>query len=76
MRKTIISPNYKSAWSLCYFYKVHEGGVHPGNFRKHDSEIAVDTKGPPSGPTFWSGLEAPNHRKRMWLSPICLPKVA
>ena len=26
---------------------------------KHDFEITSDPKGPPSGPTFWWGFEAP-----------------
>ena len=36
-------------------------------FLKHNFEIliVVDSKGPPSGPTFWSGLEAPNHKGRV-----------
>ena len=32
---------------------IIKGGGHPCKFRKHDFEIAVDPKGPPSGPTFW-----------------------
>ena len=40
-------------------------------FGKHIFEIAVDPKGPPSGPTFWLGLEA-----RVVATPIFPPKVA
>ena len=36
-----------------------EGGSGP-NFFKQVFEITVDPKGLSSGPTFWSGLEAPN----------------
>ena len=31
-------------------------------FRKHDFEIVVCSRVPFSGPTFWSGLEAPYYR--------------
>ena len=31
------------------------------SFRKPDLEIAVGPRGSPSGPTFWSGLEAADH---------------
>ena len=31
-------------------------------FTLENFEIAVDPKGPPSGPTFWSGLEEPGHK--------------
>ena len=33
---------------------------------KHNFGIAVDPKRPPSGTTFWSGLEAPDHKGRVW----------
>ena len=41
-------------------------GVHPWKFRKHNYEIVVDPKGPPSRPTFWSGVEALNHKGCAW----------
>ena len=33
-----------------------------GGFTFENFEIAVDPKGPPSGPTFWLGSETPNHK--------------
>ena len=44
-------------------------------FRMHDFVIAVGRKGPPSGPIFWSGLEATDH-EGVVATPIFLPKVA
>ena len=40
--------------------------VQPLNFRKHFSEITVDPKVPPDGPTFWSGLEARDPLTPAW----------
>ena len=44
------------------------GGVTPENFEnmisRYNSEL--DPKDPPSGPSFWSGFEAPNHKGRAW----------
>ena len=36
------------------------GGVQGLKSWKHDFEITVDPKGPPSGSTFWSGFEGPD----------------
>ena len=35
--------------------------LRPPSPRKHDFEIVVGPKGPSSGPTFWPGLETPDH---------------
>ena len=48
-----------SKFSDFYFKLLRE--VHPLKFPKLDFEIAVGPKVPPSGPTFWSGFEAPEH---------------
>ena len=42
-------------------------------------EIAIDSKGPLSGPTLWSGFEVPDQKRRMWWPRSMLifpPKVA
>ena len=33
---------------------------------KHNFEITVDLKGPPSGPTFWLGFEDPDPYGYLW----------
>ena len=52
------------------FYAYLQGGrgftSQHWKFRQHNFEIAVDPKGPSSGPTFWSGLEALNHKGHAW----------
>ena len=45
------------------FFKLKGGGYH-SKFRKHNFEIVVDPKGPPSGSTFWSGWEAPDYNEK------------
>ena len=46
---------------LCFvlFRILHINFIN--GLRYHDFEIAVRQKVPPSGPTFWSGLEASYH---------------
>ena len=33
---------------------------------KHNFELTVDLKGPPSGPTFWLGFEDPDPYGYLW----------
>ena len=45
--------------SKYYCSELLRGGSGP-KFLKTSSELMVDPKGPPSEPTFWLGLEAPD----------------
>ena len=72
LKKFILVPNYRDKYlnlktflqnnilNLINSFKVLtliiKGGVTPQNF-----EIVVCLKGPPSGRTFWLGLEIPDH---------------
>ena len=42
------------------------GGVQARKVWKQFIEITVDPKGPPSGPIFWSGLQAPDPLMPSW----------
>ena len=44
------------------------GGVQSLSFWEHFFEITADPKGPPSGSTFWSGVEAPDPSAPAWCS--------
>ena len=43
------------------------GEFRPKKFQKHDFEIKVDPKGPPSESTFWLGFETPEPCGCTWV---------
>ena len=56
--------------------KIKGGGFRfqARKFTKQVFEIAVDSKGPLSKPTFWSGFEAPDPLAPVWATPIFAQK--
>ena len=52
-------------FQMSHFFHILRGGSGP-KFSKTFSEITVDPKVPPDGPTFWSGLEARNILAPAW----------
>ena len=51
---------------------IYQGGIQGQKSCKLDFEITGDPKGPPSGPTFWSGFEVQTHE--LWGHAFLGPK--
>ena len=58
----------RSSYTTLWLSKIKDimGGFQACKFFKQIFEIAVDPKGPPSGPTFWSGFEIPDLLALAW----------